>query len=235
MSIKDDLNREVAEIITQTWDIRDGKVVPESKDLALKGGAVRLAAATVLYADLADSTILAMNFSQRVAATVAKAFLATCSRIIRDESGEIRSFDGDRVMAVFLGDMPNTSAARCALKINYCFAEILKPRLEAAYPDLKSKFKLAHGCGVDSSEMLVVRGGIRNNNDLVWIGRAPNVAAKLSDIRDSPYHSWITGEVFDKITKEMKTSSDGRDMWQQRSWNNGPVRRVYRSEWRWTP
>jgi hypothetical protein len=35
------------------------------------------------------------------------------------------------------------------------------------------------------------RAGIRNNNDLVWIGRAPSLAAKLSDIREPRYSVYI--------------------------------------------
>ena len=72
-------------------------------------------AATMLYADLADSTALAM-WDRRVAARVCKAFLAFASRLIRASDGEVRSFDGDRVMGVFIGKTKNTSAVKCALK-----------------------------------------------------------------------------------------------------------------------
>lgn len=233
MGIKGDLETSVADIIKQPWDIRDGQVVPETGDIALKGGGVRLDA-TILYADLADSTGLAMKFDKRVAAKVAKAFLSTCSRIIRDHSGEIRSFDGDRVMAAFIGESKNTSAAKCALKINYCFLKILKPKFESAFPKLSSEFSLAHCTGIDTSEMLIVRGGIRNNNDLVWIGRAPNIAAKLSDFRESPYHSYITVDVYNRLADEAKIS-EGKEMWGKRTWTNGPVSDIYRSSWSWEP
>jgi adenylate cyclase len=233
MGVKGDLETTVAEIVRQPWSIRDGQVVPQTTDIALKGGGVRLDA-TILYSDLANSTGLAMNFDKRVAAKVAKAFLSTCSRIIRDHSGEIRSFDGDRVMAAFVGDSKNSSAAKCALKINYCFVNLLKPKFEAAFPKLASEFTLAHCTGVDTSELLVVRGGIRDNNDLVWIGRAPNVAAKLSNFRNSPYHSYITGDVYKKLSEEAKLTGD-KDMWEKRSWSNGPVEDIYRSSWTWEP
>ncbi len=90
-------------------------------------------------------------------------------------------------MGIFVGKTKNTPAVRCALKINHVFLNIIKPKLIAKYPTLASgSYKLAHCVGVDTSEVLVIRGGVRNNNDLVWVGRAPNVAAKLSALRESP-------------------------------------------------
>jgi adenylate cyclase len=232
MGLSDDLASDVNDIVSQAWDIRDGRVVPESTDVAFAGGGVKLTA-TILYSDLADSTGLAMKYDRRVAAKVGKAFLSTCSKIIRAQDGEIRSFDGDRVMAAFIGDAKNTSAAKCALMINHCFLKILKPRLEQQYPALK-EFKLAHCTGVDTSEVLIVRGGIRKNNDLIWIGQAPNAAAKLSNLRSSPHFSYITANVYKAMRDEAKLH-DGKAMWERCTWNNGPVSDIYRSSWTWRP
>jgi adenylate cyclase len=236
MALKDDLEKEVDSILSQEWDIREGKVVPETADVALAGGGVKLDA-TMLYADLADSTDLAMNYDRRIAAKVFKCFLANATRIVRAHSGDIRSFDGDRVMAVFIGEYKNTNAAKCALKINYAVTKIIKPKLEAKYEKLRTgSWKLQHCTGVDASEVLVVRGGIRNNNDLIWVGRAPNVAAKLSTIREAPYFSFLTKAVYDKLNAEAKKSSDGRDMWEERTWSAvSGISTVYRSSWTWVP
>src|SRR2546426_1153205 len=101
MALKDDLAAEIDGILNQTWALRDGQVVPETEDVALAGGGVKLKA-TVAYADLADSTELAMDFDARVAAKIFRAFLAMSTRILRNEGGAIRSFDGDRVMGIFV-------------------------------------------------------------------------------------------------------------------------------------
>jgi len=233
MALLDDLINDVSSVLSSNWNIRDGQVVPFSEHVRLVGGAVRLEA-TMLYADLADSTELAMKFDRRVAAKVFKTFLTCSSRIIRARGGEIRSFDGDRVMGIFLGPVKNTSAAKSALNINYAFTEIIKPRLEAKYPQLETDYVLAHCVGIDTSEVLAVRGGVINNNDLVWVGRAPNVAAKLSGLREPPYHSFITAAVYNKLQENLKVSPQGDYMWEQRSWNAvDGVSRVYRSSWWW--
>ncbi|MEQ1764299.1 MAG: adenylate/guanylate cyclase domain-containing protein, partial [Pyrinomonadaceae bacterium] len=214
MSLKDDVTNDVDSTIAKEWDTRDGQVVPKTEDVKLAGGAVKLNA-TILYADLADSTKLAMDYDKRVAAKIFKCYLSSCSRIIKNFGGEIRSFDGDRVMGVFVGSTKNTAAAKTALTINWAFMNLIKPKLEAKYATLKNGiYTLAQCVGVDTSEVLVVRGGVREQNDLVWIGRAPNIAAKLSSRRNSPYHSYITREVFIPMLEEAKYASDGRLRWE---------------------
>jgi adenylate cyclase len=232
MALVDDLRKDVDGALNQAWDVRDGEVVPETEKVALAGGGVKITAA-MLYADLADSTEIAM-WDRRVAAKLCKAFLACSSRLIREQGGQVRSFDGDRVMGVLLGTYKNTSAAKCALQINWAFLNLIKPKFEAQYePFRKGTYKLAHCTGVDTSEVLAVRAGIRNNNDLIWIGSAPNVAAKMSAFRDAPYFSFISGAVYDQLANEAKVSNNQR-MWEERLWTSGPIKRVFRSHWTWS-
>jgi class 3 adenylate cyclase len=118
-----ELVAEVDSIINAAWDLRAGQVIPETEDITLGNSGVTLDA-TVLYADLADSTELAI-FDREIAAEVYKAYLVGTTRLIKADGGEIRSFDGDRVMGVFIGNFKNNSAARAALKINYFFTQVL--------------------------------------------------------------------------------------------------------------
>jgi len=233
MATSDEIESDVFGALNQVWNIRDGQVVPDTSDVLLAGGGVRLDA-TFLYADLADSTELAM-WNRQVTSKICKAFLAASTRLIKSHGGHVRSFDGDRVMGVFVGKYKNTSATKCALKINWMFLKVLKPKFEAKYESLRDgTYKLSHCTGVDTSEVLVVRSGIRNNNDLIWVGRAPNIAAKMSGFRDSPYNSFITHDVYRVLHDEAKVTN-GTKMWEERSWTNGPTTKVYRSSWTWTP
>lgn len=237
MALREDLSAAIDGILSQPWDVRDGTVVPETADVALAGGAVRLQA-VMLYSDLSDSTTLSTSFDKRVAAKVIKSFLATSSRVIRSNDGYIRSFDGDRVMGVFLGDRRNTRAAKAALEINWVVRNLLVPKIEARYPSLKEGgYSLSHCTGVDVSEVLVVRAGIRANNDLTWVGRAPNAAAKLAAVRDPPHYSFVTKDVFDAMADDAKYGGAPRRlMWEERSWKAVPgIAVVYRSSWVWTP
>lgn len=236
MAICDDVLSDIQTITETFWNKRLGRQVPSTKDVTLSGGAVEIEA-TFLYADLADSSKMAKELDRRVVAKIIKAFLATSARLIRAHNGEVRSFDGDRIMGVFVGGYRNTSAAKCALQINWCVVQI-RDRFEAKHESVRNAtFKIRHGVGVDSGTVLSVRGGARGSNDLIWIGRAPNLAAKLSDLRENPYSTFITNTVFSRVNDEAKYGGTNKSpMWERRTWKfleESLV--VYRSSWWWRP
>jgi adenylate cyclase len=233
MGLRTDLENSVDEIIRTQWARREGRVVPESDDSIKFIHDAVLLDATFVYADLADSTALAKK-DKHLTAEVLQAFLSCTSRVLLSEGGAIRSFDGDRVMAVFIGDDRNSRAARCALKISWVFSMIVKPKLETAYRSKLASYSLSYGSGIDSGSVWAVRGGVRDNSDLIWVGRAPNLAAKLSAIRDGVFYTFITGSVYDSLDKSTKFAPDGRNMWEERVWTSEDKMRIYRSHYRWS-
>lgn len=236
MALRDDILSDTQTIISTLWNKRRGRQVPNTSDVALAGGAVEIEA-TFLYADLADSSKMAKQLDRRIAAKIFKSFLATSARLIRAHGGEVRSFDGDRIMGVFVGGYRNTSAVKCALQIKWCVGKI-RAKFEAKYESVRdASFRIRHGVGVDSGTVLSVRGGARGSNDLIWIGRAPNLAAKLSDLRESPYSTFITAAVFNRLNDEGKYGDTEKSlMWERRTWNFLAENLVvYRSSWHWRP
>lgn len=237
MALADDLAADVQGIINKPWNTRKGQKVPSSESVALAGGAVELDA-TFMYADLANSSKMAKELDRRIAAKILKSFLATTSRLVRYHDGAIVSFDGDRILGVFTGTSKNTKATKCALQINYTVKEIIKPKFESKYDTVKNaSFSISHGVGVDSGTVLAVRAGARGDNDLIWIGRAPNLAAKLSDFRKSPYHTYITATVYNKLHESSKYGGEEKmNMWEPRTWTFlGDTISIYRSKWQWEP
>lgn len=236
VALLDGLKSDVQGIISQKWNTRKGQKVPNTADVALAGGAVELDA-TFLYADLAHSSQMAKELDRRVAAKILKAFLATTARLVKARGGTIVSFDGDRMLGVFVGGSKNTSAAKCALQIKYTVQKIIRPKFETKYSTVKNaSFSIKHGAGLDTGTVLTVRAGARGDNDLIWIGRAPNLAAKLSDLRESTYHTFITASVYNQLADSSKFGADERNMWEQRNWKFlGDSITVYRSRWWWKP
>jgi class 3 adenylate cyclase len=98
------------------------------------------------------------------------------------------------------------------------------------YPE--SSYQLQHVVGIDTSSLFVARIGIRGSNDLVWVGRAANYAAKLSAL-ESAYQTYITKDVYDKLNNEGRIGSDGRNMWESVGWETFDNRTIYRSNWWW--
>src|SRR4051812_44862030 len=110
MSLEDDLHSETAAIFRRVWTIRNGTSVPEPEAVNLDNDAVRIDG-VVLYADMTDSTGLVEGHIPEFAAEIYKTYLHCAAKIIRHEGGEITAFDGDRIMAVFVGNSKNSSAA----------------------------------------------------------------------------------------------------------------------------
>ena len=228
MSLKDDLNSEVAKIFKSTWTKRDGQVVPESDDIKLDNDAVLLEG-TVLYADLDESTNLVDKYKPAFAAEMYKAYLHCVAKIITAEGGVITSYDGDRIMAVFIGDDKNSNAARTALKINWVRENIINSAIKNQYP--KDNCSISQVVGIDTSPLFVARTGIRGSNDLVWVGRAANYAAILSSRSGPP--SQITEVVYNRLNDKSKIDQNGTNMWQKNTAAELGYSTIYTSTWWW--
>lgn len=229
MGLKDDLKAEVKATFASQWEVQISKSVPAPEDLRLNANHAKdLEAATVLYADLNESTKMVDAFDWTFSAEVYKTYLRCAAQVINSENGVITAYDGDRVMAVFTGDTKNTSAVRCAMKINYSVCEIIRPALKAQYPN--KNFTLKHVVGIDTSQLRTARIGVRGDNDLVWVGRAANYAAKLTSLSEKA--TWITKNVYDQMHKDVKYSN-GTDMWELRNWTNMGNIPIYCSTYWW--
>ena len=229
MAPKADLSAEAKTILTGIWQEEVTTKVPGPEDLRLNTNhAKHLESATVLYADLDSSTNMVDRFKWWFAAEIYKAYLRSAAQIIRSEGGTITAYDGDRIMAIFVGDNKNTDAVRAALKINYAVEEILRPAIKSKYTT--TDFILNHAIGIDTSELRAARIGVKGDNDIVWVGRAANYAAKLCAESGRPL--WITKSVYDNISESVKTSN-GSPMWENFKWTTMNNIDVYGSAYRW--
>lgn len=220
---------EVSKTFSNKWETRDGRVVPVQTDVQLGNDGVKLDA-TVLYADMTDSTDLVDNYKDWFAAEIYKSYLLSACHVIRNNQGEITAFDGDRVMAIFIGTSKNSAAAKAALQIRYIVGEI-NTKLRGAYPS--TSYKLRQAIGIDCSSLLVARTGIRNSNDLVWVGPAANHAAKICTEADETFPIVITEAVYKKLNDASKYGGEPRsDMW-QRHYSEARTSPLYRSSWQW--
>jgi len=218
MALADDLKEEVATIFAEAWETRDGRVVPDPEDLTLTNEAVEFSRATVLYADLSGSTRMVDAQSWQFAAEIYKTYLYCAGRLITRGGGEITSYDGDRVMGMFIGDNQSTNAACCALTINYAVKNIINPALAAQYPN--RSYRLKQVVGIDTSPIRAAKTGVRGGNDLVWVGRAANYAAKLTEL-NSDYPTWITQDVLNRLERYAKFGGehDNEYMWEEWKWS----------------
>lgn len=229
MTLKDDLQAYSKKTHDDIWKRRAGQKVPTADDIALGTDAVTLDG-TVLYADLSDSTALVRGWKDYFAAEVYKNYLYCAARIIRAEGGEITAYDGDRIMAVYLGGSKNTSAVRTALKIRWAVGNILQPALVAKYPG--TKYVYGQKVGIDTSPLFAAKTGIRGSNDLVWVGHAANNAAKMAAL-DKGYSSYITSPIYNAMNEETKSGGNPkRSMWTDLG-SADLGYQMYGSNWHW--
>lgn len=228
MTLGDELKQAVADVFGRKWETVEGRVVPDPDAVSFANEGVELEG-TVLYADLAESTVLVDTSESKFAAEIYKTYLHCAAKIISCEGGVVTAYDGDRIMAVYVGKFKNQSAARSALKINYAVRRIINPALKVQY---ETEYEIKQVVGVDTSPLLVAQTGIRGSKDLVWVGRAANHAAKLCNL-PATFASRVTKEVYDVLPDNVKMS-DGVSMWQQMTWNAMRNRTIYRSNWTWT-
>lgn len=227
---EDALTTYVKKVFKDSWTEREGKVVPEATDLILGNEAVHFERATILYADLSGSTKMVESKKWEFAAEIYKTYLHCATKIIKDEGGVITSYDGDRVMGVFIGKSQTTPAARAGLKINYAVQKIINPAMHAQY---STDYDVVQVVGIDTSEVRVARTGARGDNDLVWVGRAANYAAKLTELKLSE-RTWVTKEAYDYMLDEVKFGGDPKqNMWKIYNWSQMGDIKIYGSTWWW--
>jgi len=229
MTFKEDLQAKVRGLVSDTWGITNGIIVPSSDDPALTfGNTGRMLDACILYADIRGSTEMVDELCDTRAAEYYKAFLHCTAKILKRNLGEITAYDGDRVMAVFLGEEKEDNAVGAALEIGCAVDEIINPQFLQLYT--AGHRQLRHTVGIDKGMVLVSKTGVRVDSDLVWVGAAANYAAKLNSFKglDANFPIRITSEVFASLSKLCLVGSAGGPMWQG-PYNNFDPRLHYRT------
>lgn len=178
---KKELNNEVKALFDETFSSKKITDVPDITDSRLTHGATGLEGEfTFLYVDLRGSSSLTGSHRLYTISKIYKAFHHCMVQCIKENHGRVRSFDGDRVMAVFAGNRKVNDAVECAKYMVGCLIDVLKPKIKSYYKN--ESFNL--GIGIATGNTVVIKAGIgydKNNRDLVWIGDPPNLGAKLSD------------------------------------------------------
>lgn len=176
---------------------------------------------TFLYVDMRGSSSFTNEHRLQTITKIYKAYHHCMVECIKVFSGQVRSFDGDRVLAVFAGKSKLNNAINCAMKMVGCRYDLLQPKINETFSN--DKFSL--GIGIATGTAMVSKAGIgydKNTRDLIWIGDSPNLGAKLSDVADSPNSIYICKTSFEKLSDSNRfTTIDGvkTEMWTKSSFN----------------
>jgi adenylate cyclase len=176
MALLEELNGKIDDCVRQPYEIEEISIVPDTDNSKLTFGNKGLTCEyAFLFIDIRKSSQLHELYGFTKAAKIYQSFHDINVRVIEENSGSVRAFDGDRVMGVFVGASKNSNAVKAAMQIQWAIRNILNPKLGT---------KITCGGGIDYGKILVSKigkGRNKNNNDLVWIGKADNYASHLAN------------------------------------------------------
>lgn len=245
MGLKNDITQKVKDILDSNFITEEVSYVPEIGDSKLTFGNKGLQfEATVLYIDLRESTKILNKHNKATIAKIHKAYLFTTVKIATSLGGEVRSFNGDSVLAFFQGTTKNTlsNAVKAAMQIRYMIAHS-----ESGINTLLAKYSAVDfGIGLDDGKILCVKvgvGGDANTKDLIWIGNAVNKSVVISDECKASEYIGISSYVYSNLNDDVKYGTrknywgqdEKVDMWTSyRILYNGNYETFYRTSWYWT-
>ena len=217
INIKNKVNSVLTGVFTEYDDSNVPDIENKTDSRLTHGNTGFLGEFTFLYADMRSSSSYTDQHRLQTITKIYKAYHHCMVECIKGFNGNIRSFDGDRVLAVFSGDRKVNNAIECAMKMVGCKYDILQPKIKSAFNN--DKFSL--GVGIATGKTMVSKAGVgydKNNRDLIWIGDPPNLGSKLSDEADSPYSIYICKETFGKLLETNRYTTRNTvktDMWTQ--------------------
>jgi class 3 adenylate cyclase len=142
----------------------------------------------VLYIDMRRSSELSLKLKPKTVTKLYSAFVRAMTQCARYYSGHVRGIIGDRVMVLFDSAKSFEQAVNCAILMNSTAQYVINKYFKSD--------EVTFGIGIDAGRMLVTKTGIRKNGveahnykNLVWLGRAANVASKLTDKANKPAKS----------------------------------------------
>lgn len=143
-----------------------------------------------------------------------KSYLTIASKIITENGGQLRSFNGDSVLAFFPAKYKRDieSALRTAFQLKWA--------LDVKFSKYFEEYsKIDFGIGIDWGDVYIVRAGLPkndNNNDLVFLGMSVNFASMIANQAKGQNHIEISTETYDNLTDNWKIGTDNgvqKNMW----------------------
>ena len=244
MGLKQDITDKVKEIINTNFTTEEVTYVPEISNSKLTfANTGLLFEATVLYIDMRDSTKVLNKHNKPTIAKIHKAYLHTTVKIATSLGGEVRSFNGDSVLAFFQGTSKRSlsNAVKAAMQIRFMIANS-----DSGINNLLAQYSAVDfGIGLDDGKILCTKvgvGGDDNTKDLIWIGNAINKSVIISDQCKASEYIGVSSYVYQNLEDDVKfgnqTNSFGQvekvDMWKPYSvLYNGQWETFYKTSWYW--
>ncbi len=215
MATNQEILDKLDEYLNQSYVQEETRVVPKISDLTFGNTTKKMPFAVVLYVDMRKSRKLLSDATTFWSIKVHRAFLLALTYCVERRDGHMRSFNGDGIMAFFVGDNASSRAVRAAMDTKG-FVLKLNEHLEDAGLNA-----IDYGIGIGQGAIAVAKSGKAGDDqtkqDLIWVGLPVYVAVELSDFGKSPNNLWISNNVRTSIGKEnhldIVYDKNGKSMW----------------------
>lgn len=203
MELSTQIQEKVKNIIYQDFISSDNNSIPDISNSKLTFGNTGIYfEATVLYIDLRNSSILLDKHKYTSIAKIHLSYFYAILQIIKNNGGEVRSFNGDSMLVLFEGKSNKSInlAVRSAMEIKY----IIDDEKKGINNLLKKYSKIDYGIGVDCGKIMCTKIGLgrnQNHQDLIWIGKAINRSTVISDNCNNPNNIGISKSVYENLDK----------------------------------
>ncbi len=208
-----ELEDKIRDYTTGDYEIIETKTIPSPKDVAFGKKAYKLKLAAFCI-DLRKSTDLLKIHDKETCGKIHKSFLTIVAKIISENGGQVRSFNGDSVLAFFPAQLKTDIdvAVRAAFQLKWA--------LDTKFSKYFEQFsKLDFGIGIDCGDVLIVRAGLSkndDNNDLVFLGMCVNFATAIANQARGLVHVEISTDVYQNLSDDwINGTANGttRNMW----------------------
>lgn len=231
-------NQEIAEKIkgylTESYTPSNANVVPKKADLTFGNSVKKMPHVKVFYIDMRKSRKILFDASTFWSVKIHKAFLGGVTHCLENREGHLRSFNGDGLLAFFIGKNAASRAVRAAMDIKGFVLEINKILKNNGINNID------FGIGIAQGKVIVAKSGKAGDDqtrqDLIWVGIPVYIAVELSEFGKSPENIWISDNIFNSIINEkdilnvLKHGGGWIWFYEHKTLNNG-YRKVHHTTW----
>ena len=210
----------------------EGTAIPKLADLAL--GEAREFDLAILHVDIDNFKGITGNMKMRGMMRFLSIYLTELTYVVKDFQGDIESYSGDRVTALFGAGQDKSTACQncldCGLTIITEVQYVLNPYLSGiSLPQFKCTV------GIDFGGTWIERVGIKGENQLTLVGHPVSIASQLQELA-SPSHLLLGHFLFSGLTAEeqkrcSKMNPDKSWGW---TWNSGQIYPYYDYSGMWS-
>lgn len=214
-----DLDAKIKSYLEGDYEIIETDTIPSPENVAFGKKAYKIKL-TAFCIDLRKSTDLLQIHDKETCGKIHKAYLTIASKIITENGGQLRSFNGDSVLAFWPANYKSEieSAVKAAFQLKWAL-DIKFSKYFAPYS------KLDFGIGIDWGIVYIIKAGLPrndNNNDLVFLGMCVNYACMIANQGHSPHHIEISTDTYANLRDHWIYGNNNQGL-KENMWIDGSI------------